>query len=244
MDLKEQIIRRRSIRKYDMTPLSDEVLRTVSEFAGTCERPFSGNIGSKIVTREEFFAMTGGVFRINGPHYLVFFGDKDDDNVLKNIGYVGELTVLRMTEMGLGTCWLGGAVGKKTPEGAEYVISICFGTPAEKFCDNENEAKRRDLRSIASNFSPEQEDVLRYVRLAPSARNGQPWHFECADGVIHVFRTSSLMSGLAVIKMLQKIDIGIAVSHFRVCSFSIDKRPQIAKGMTYECTIVPDTAAR
>jgi nitroreductase len=237
MGMKEQIIRRKSIRKYDAEPLSNDVLHTIIEFVDKCEKPFSGSFCAKIVEKNTFFAETGGMFRIAAPHYLMFFGDKGNDDVLKNIGFAGELAILKLTEMGIGTCWLGGASSNEVLNDSEYVISICFGTPAEPFRGSEGEAERDTLENIARNCTPEQKDVLKYVRLAPSARNGQPWHFECETDEVHVFRKKQLVP-ISIFKMLRKIDIGIAVSHFCAAgSFEIAKKPRNMKGMDYECTL-------
>ncbi|MCL2143768.1 MAG: hypothetical protein FWH44_05900 [Methanomassiliicoccaceae archaeon] len=233
------VIKRKSVRKYDMTPLQDETLNELNEFVGALEPPFAGKFGYKIFSKKEYDVRSGGAFGISAPHYLMFFGDKNDDNVLRNIGYAGELAALKLADMGIGTCWLGGPKSKETLDSSEYVICICFGTPVGELRGSENEAERKKLDEIASNYNDEQKEMLRYVRLAPSARNLQPWFFRCGSDRIHVFKvkTGGLMSKLALFKVLQKIDIGIAISHFSFVKFTIENDPQDDKGMQYECTL-------
>ena len=222
-----------------MTPLPDETIRIITDFVGSIALPFKGNFSFNVLDRKRYEERSGGMFEIVSPHYLMFYGDRGDDNVLRNIGFAGELAALKMAEMDIGTCWLGGPKSKETLDDSEYVICLSFGRPAEKFRMSESEAVRNSLADIASNYTPEQEALLRYVRLAPSARNLQPWFFRCDGDRIHVFKTKSkgIMTKLAIFKMLQKIDIGIAISHFTATPFIAEDDPQSDKGMQYECTL-------
>jgi len=223
-----------------MRPLPNDVLQGLKDFLGTIEPPFEGNFWSSILNKEEYDKRSGGMFGVSAPHYLMFFGDKEDDNVLRNVGFAGELAALWLAEAGIGTCWLGGPKSKETLDGSGYIICICFGAPAEALRSSESEFDRKSLGDIASNYDTEQEEILKYVRLAPSARNLQPWFFICETNAIHVFRikTGGLMSKLALFKMLQKIDIGIAISHFSLTRpFTTEDRPQNEKDMKYECTL-------
>ncbi|MDR2865844.1 MAG: hypothetical protein LBV13_00335 [Methanomassiliicoccaceae archaeon] len=242
MDLKELIVKRRSIRKYDMTPLEK---RTLDDVADIIEQtapliPGSGRFGFRVIGHDEFFENTKGMFRIAAPHYIVFFGDGTDD-AYRNIGFVGELVVLKLTDLGLGTCWLGGATSKEMIDDNSYAISIAFGKPLEEFRRNRDEAKRRALNEIAEGFDDEQRSILEYVRLAPSAVNYQPWYFRCEKGSIHVFRTKTggIMSALAKsIRTMQKMDIGIALAHFTVSRFMYTRMDIDSGKMTYEGTLL------
>ena len=223
-----------------MKPLSDDTLQELRDFIGTIDSPFNGKFGFRILSKSEYDERSGGMFGISTPHYLMFFGDKNDDDVLRNVGFAGELAALKLAEMGIGTCWLGGPKSKETMDGSEYIICICFGGPLESMRNSEEEAIRKGLGEIAVNYTAEQEELLRYARLAPSARNLQPWFFRCEADRIHVFKTktSGVMSKLAIFKMLQKIDIGIAISHFSLIRpFTIENSPHDEKGMKYECTL-------
>jgi len=237
---KDSVIERRSIRKYEMAPLSDDALQEIKDFVGSIELPFAGKFGYTILNKSEYDKRSGGMFGISAPHYLMFFGNKEDDDILRNVGFAGELASLKLAEMGIGTCWLGGPKSKETLGDLQYIICICFGRPLEPLRKNENEAERKSLKEIAEGYTEEQEELLRYVRLAPSARNLQPWFFRCEADRIHVFKvkTGGVMSKLAVFKILQKIDIGIAISHFSIVKgFAVEYVPQDGKGMNYECTL-------
>ena len=236
---KESAVKRRSIRKYEMAPLSDDVLQELNDFVGSIESPFSGKFGFRILDKEEYDKRSGGMFGISAPHYLMFFGDREDDAVLRSVGFAGELAALKLADMGIGTCWLGGPKSKETLGDMEYIICICFGRPLEAFRNSESEAERKSLEEIAEGYTEEQEELLLCARISPSARNLQPWFFVCKENKIHVFRvkTGGLMSKLAVFKMLQKIDIGIVISHFSIVKrFTVECDPQDGKG-SYECTL-------
>ncbi|MCL2890438.1 MAG: hypothetical protein FWF40_00930 [Methanomassiliicoccaceae archaeon] len=235
----DSVIKRKSVRKYEITPLSDAVMNELKDFIGSIELPFTGKFECTILTKTEYDKRSGGMFNVSAPYYLMFFGDKEDDNVLRNIGFAGELACLKLADMDIGTCWLGGPKSKETFGDMGYVICICFGIPREEFRKSESEADRKSLNEIAKGYTAEAEDMLKCVRLAPSARNLQPWSFEFEGNKVHVFKvkTGGVMSKLALFKMLQKIDIGIAVSHFSIVKkFTVENAPQDGNG-TYECTL-------
>ena len=242
-DIKALIIKRRSIRKYEAAPPEGSVLTEIAEFIKATEPliPDSGKYSFKIIGSDEFFASTGGAFRIRAPYYIVFFGDGTDE-AYRNIGYAGELAVLKLTAMNIGTCWLGGANSKETTDGNAYAISIAFGKPSEEFRKSMGEADRNPLDKIAQGYDDEQREMLEYVRIAPSAVNYQPWSFRCEKGEIHVFRrkTGGMMTMIKSIRTLQKIDIGIAVAHFTIKKFRYERKDIADEKMTYEGTLVFD----
>jgi len=248
MNIKQTIIKRNSIRKYNMTPLESELLTKVENTINQIKPLLtdSGSFSFRIVSHDEFYAKTDGMFRIKAPHYLLLFGDGSDD-AHKNIGYVGELVALKLTEMGIGTCWLGGAKSAEAQDLNEYTISIAFGKPLADFRKNADEAKRKDLAKIAEGYNEKQREILEYVRLAPSAINLQPWYFKCETTTspnanhIHIFRTKPRnLYNLVMrkhLEMMQKIDIGIAISHFSVVDFEFKKLDIEDDGMIYEGSV-------
>jgi hypothetical protein len=54
---------------------------------------------------------------------------------------------------------------------------------------------------------------LEMLRLAPSATNAQPWRVVKKQGVYHFFETHK-SNASEEDKMIKKVDIGIALSHF------------------------------
>jgi len=78
--MNEIIRKRKSIRKYDLTPLDDSTLKSVQEQIEKLIPLYPGiKYSIDIVKR------TKGFFNIKAPHYLVF-NSEDNDKAYENIG--------------------------------------------------------------------------------------------------------------------------------------------------------------
>lgn len=161
---------------------------------------------------------------------------------MEDYGYCLERAVLEATDLGLGTCWLGGtftrsSFARRVSSGENEVIPavIALGYP-------EKAGQSHWIRRMAGGsrrLPPEQlffegraatplslesvgafANVLEAVRWAPSASNKQPWRLVHADGEWHFFlhRTSdprkSGFHSILKIEDLQRVDMGIAMCHF------------------------------
>ncbi len=165
---------------------------------------------------------------------------------LEDYGYLLELAVLEATDLGLGTCWLGGTfnrsafakrIGAQPDEVMPSVVAV--GHPTE------NSRKHWVRRSAGSEhrLPPERlffeggpatplnldrsaglADMLAVVRWAPSASNKQPWRLISADGAWHFYleRTpgygKGLLTSLVKLADLQRVDMGIAMCHFELAA--------------------------
>jgi nitroreductase len=162
------------------------------------------------------------------------------DRAYEDFGYCLELLMLKATDLGLGTCWLGGtfnrsgfarALGLKegellpavTPVGVsaerrdllERVIRFGAGSArrrpwAELFFDGHRGLPLNEGRAGAY------AEPLEAVRLAPSASNRQPWRIlrEREGGPFHLFLERTPGYGLLAGSDLQRLDMGIAMAHF------------------------------
>jgi hypothetical protein len=165
---------------------------------------------------------------------------------LEDFGYLLEKLVLFATEIGLGTCWLGGSFTRSsfslkiTASGDEQipaVISIGYIADPEK-------ARRGIIRQRAKADSrlPWEElffhrqfgnplsttdagayaAPLNMVQAAPSASNKQPWRILKSGNSWHFFlkRTPkyphSFFVRLLQLSDLQRVDLGIAMCHFEL----------------------------
>lgn len=144
-------------------------------------------------------------------------------------GYAGERTVLKCTEAGLGTCWLGGtfrhgqfAAQARTAPGQNVRLVIAIGRPAENMRLLERVSRSlagSDRRkpfgelfggapSLLAPGSPLQR-ALEAVRIAPSSVNSQPWRATVTpDGAV-TFSNAGRSA-------LNDVDLGIACCHFDV----------------------------
>lgn len=178
---------------------------------------------------------------IKNPTAFILGSVQSAANDLEDYGFLLEEIILYATQLGIGTCWLGG--------------TFHYGNFAKKMALAENESLpavaaaglTADQRSIQDLLVRRQADgnhrktwnklffdgsfrmplseenagpyatVLEMVRIAPSASNKQPWRI-LKDGVdwhFYLQRTPGYPPPAPVkIADLQRIDMGIAMCHF------------------------------
>lgn len=236
LTLDEAILKRKSVRSYDTTSLSNEDLEQIINYAQNIE-PLMPNLKTKVRLMEADEIKSIRSWR--APHYLAIY-TSDDDNSFVNIGYVYEQLVIYLTSLGLGTCWVGSVSPKdyKECDGMKWVITLAFGREKnnQPWRNNLNEIKRKSLSSISKQL----DNRLETVRIAPSTVNSQPWYFMHSDEKIMVY---CKVQGLLKKWManMNKIDIGIALSHLKISNehfkFEIEKTPVTYKGYSYIGTI-------
>jgi len=156
-----------------------------------------------------------------------------------------EKIILCATDIGLGTCWLGGTF---TKSGFAQKISAAEGelVPAvtsvgyiaqrggledgmRRFVGADHRLPRENLffrEKFGSPLSPDEAGVysvpLEMVRLGPSASNKQPWRIVKEGRLWHFYlrRTkgygNSFTFRLLGLADLQRVDMGIAMSHFEL----------------------------
>ena len=204
MQMTEIIRRRKSVRKYDLTPLDTATIEMVQVQIKSLtplypQIPYSIEITDK----------TKGMFNIKAPHYLVFKSE-EKEGYLENIGFIGQQLDLFLSASGLGACWLGVAKpGEKETSALPHVICMAFGKPAEALHRESTAFKRKPLSAISEGSDKR----LEAARLAPSAINSQSWYFIAQDGKIHCYRKkANPLLGLIYTKM-NTIDMGIAICH-------------------------------
>jgi hypothetical protein len=149
------------------------------------------------------------------------------------------------TDLGLGTCWLGGSFSKSNfarkisagpDEQVPAVAAVGYSAEKRRWLDSfirrqAGSDGRRPWarlffdRTFAGPLSPEAAGAyaspLEMVRLGPSASNRQPWRIIKDGQAWHFYlqRTRGYGTGsMAIFKMadLQRVDMGIAMSHFEL----------------------------
>jgi nitroreductase len=189
--------------------------------------------------------------------YLVGAMDRNQFNP-EDFGYLLEQIILYATDLGLGTCWLGGTFTKSSfamkinAQANEVVPAVsAVGYIAEKprsietWLKGRRGTKRRlpwsnlffdedfstplDMEAINGYSS-----VLEMVRLAPSASNRQPWRVIRSGNLWHFYlqRTpnyrNNLLSRWTTVADLQRMDMGIAMSHFELTALELGLKGQWA----------------
>jgi len=208
-ELYRSVFRRKSVRRYDMTPLDSSVLEKVEGLIPELEPLWGIKTDLRIVPGNDI----RGMFAIRAPHYLVL-SSETGEGYLENAGFMLQQMDLALSSMGLGSCWVGMA---KPPEnmtfgpGMEFVIAMAFGKPVgSPYRNNSSEYHRKPLDRISDVRGDE---VLEAARLAPSSVNSQPWYFIRKAGRIDVYCVKHGYLKPSVYSRLNRIDIGIACCH-------------------------------
>ena len=163
---------------------------------------------------------------------------EDNRHALEDFGYLFELLVLKATDLDLGTCWLGGiftrgrfakAIGLGVEEILPAVSPVGEPTKRRSILDqvirwgagSKQRKSWSDLFFDSETGTPLSEEraggfatALEMLRLSPSASNRQPWRCLRQEGFIHLYLQRSPGYRSVTPKDLQRVDMGIAMSHF------------------------------
>lgn len=245
------IQRRFSCRTYRKDALERDLRAKLGEFAASTSRgPLGYQARFELVATSEQdpkrLRSLGTYGFIQGASaYLVGAMDREHFGP-EDFGYLLEKIILYATELGLGTCWLGGTFTKSSfaqkihAQPHELVPAVSpAGYIAEKprrietWLKSRKGTKRRrswEQLFFDSEFGLplESEDLdgygeaLEMVRLGPSASNRQPWRVIKNGDVFHFYlqRTpgyrKNILSRWTTVADLQRIDMGIAMCHFEL----------------------------
>jgi nitroreductase len=164
---------------------------------------------------------------------------------LEDYGYLMEHAVLFATDLGLGTCWLGGTFSKSRFADAArlrpdelmpavvamgYAVGDGSADPIRKRAAGDRRLPAAQLFfdrtfgvSLPDGRAGAYARVLDAVRRAPSASNKQPWRLVRAEGAWHFYLQrskgygkNSLLFSLLRLADLQRVDLGIAMCHFEL----------------------------
>ena len=201
---------------------------------------------------------TEGSFRpgtygfIKGAGDFILVAMSDETASMLCAGYMGEDVVLRATQAGLGTCWIGGTFrnadfsqGQKWPDGQTLKAIIPIGTPADsssvrdrlmRFAVSANSRKPFD-RLFFDNGTEKPLDSdntfagsLELMRLAPSSTNSQPWRAIVIGKSVFFYSAGK--------GTLHMIDLGIGLRHFMIGEEYAGHKGEISLG-TYGAPDVP-----
>jgi nitroreductase len=209
--MENAIYYRRSCRSYSSEPLSRAELAEIEDFSKTLVP-----LDSEIQTAMQI--VPGDAVRFyfpwKAPQLIAFFSE-NKPGYLENAGFLLQQMDLWLQSRGLGVCWLG--LGKlknqvTIPEGMEFVILLAFGTPKETLSKETRKFNRKTMAEI----SDREDKKLECVRVAPSSTNSQPWYFTHEGETIHAFRSEAGLLRHAMLGIMNRIDMGIALAHLYV----------------------------
>ena len=230
------IFTRKSIRKYAETPLSPTQLGVVkAEIARAVPLLPGEKYKFELGEAKEGWRVYG--FCENTPLSNA------------NLGFLLQQLDLALYEQGLGRLWFGmgrAPGGLKAPAGLSYAMCLKVGVAAEPIGRTVDQFDRRPIEATANVgilYS-----IFEAVRLAPSARNSQPWFFDGTESRIQVFRKQP--SGLlkSLIDRMNWVDMGIALCHAALSlehagkefKVAVDSPAKVREGYDYLLTLEMD----
>lgn len=266
-----EIIRQRfSCRKYLEKPIAEDKRQQLSTFIFSAGRgPFGTPVRFELVaaTEKDRKSLKGlgtyGVIR--GAAGFIVGAVRHSEKNLEDYGYVMEKIILCATDIGLGTCWLGGTFTKSgfakkisATDGERVPAVTSIGYIASKdgfegrmrqFVGADNRLPWENLffrEKFGIPLSPDEAGAYRVplemVRIGPSASNKQPWRIVREGNAWHFYiqRTkgygNSFTFRLLGLADLQRVDMGIAMSHFELIAGELGlkgtwavREPDIAK---------------
>ncbi len=239
---------RKSVRSFDGAPLRPEDREKLEEYLRELDNPFGipvecvlldaakEGLGSPVITGETLY-VAGTVEK--KPYADVAFG----------VSF--EKLVLFAWSLGIGTTWIAGTMKRDRFEAAaglkEGWMMPCIsplGYPAKK--RSLKESMMRKGVGADSRFPAEKlffdgsfdkplagdklaalSGPLELVRWAPSAVNKQPWRLVIGEGRAHFYEKKDKGYVGDATGDLQKIDVGIALSHFLLGLEAQGKAPSV-----------------
>ncbi|EHQ90509.1 nitroreductase family protein [Desulfosporosinus youngiae DSM 17734] len=146
-------------------------------------------------------------------------GNKELKDLKERIGYYGEDLVLAITDLGLGTCWVGGTFDKDEliVDGSEELVCVVLvGKVAAPSLTEKmiRSATHRNGKSMAERIISDQplpqwvQNGMKAALLAPSAKNTQKAMFK--------YQNNILSAQIADDYSMDLIDLGIAKKHFEI----------------------------
>lgn len=212
MDIFEAINVRHSVRSYTDRKIDEDIKNELNRVIEECN--IDGDMNIQLCTDEpkafDNFMARYGKFK-NVKNYIAIIGKKGK-NLQEKSGYCGEKIVLKATQLGLNTCWVGLTYGKRKTE--------CKINDGEKLCcvialgygeTNGVSHKTKTIEEL-SRVNGEMPDWFRRgmeaARLAPTSINQQKFLIILEDG--------NIVKAKALNGFYSKLDLGIVKYHFEV----------------------------
>lgn len=224
MDIAQAIAARHSTRTFTGEALGDSECAALDKVIAETKSPF----GNRFHIFRRVFADKGatkpGTYGMitSCRDYLLLTYDPSDEMSVLSAGYAAECAVLEATRLGLGSCWIGGTYSRgdfaksiQIPdnEALSAVIAIGYGCEKRRLIDRlsgmiAGSDKRKPFDNLFFIEGDEFRPSLEAMRLAPSARNLQPWRAFTDGKTIHFYRTEQSSYTL--------LDCGIGLCHFHL----------------------------
>lgn len=266
MSIKKSVIeimrKRQSIRTFDTQEITESHYKLITDYINT-EENFIGPFGGK--GRVELIQVTNNVTdkgiklgtygMIKNPQaYFVGIAENNQNSILE-FGYTFQKLILFLTDLEIGTCWMGGTFNRNSfekelqLEEGEFIPCITpLGYPNDKKrvldkalrfvvkADNKKawdklfyDANLED--TLAKENAGNLEIPLEMVRIGPSASNKQPWRLVVSPDrqVCHFYIEHTPNYSVKLGYDMQILDMGIAMCQFDLACQAINVEGQWIK---------------
>ena len=235
----ETIQKRHSVRTYQERMLSTQDREALLDCISRLDNPFGIPVHKYIIEKK----LRGDCKKLGTYGVIkgasTFLGVSIPNVKLAPVaaGYEFENLILYATHIGLGTVWLAATFNRDNfshamniPQEELFLAISPVGYPAARRSLTETlmrsttkSSSRKAWESLfyqqdfitplTENMAGDYAIPLEMVRLAPSAKNAQPWRVRKDENSYHFYVTykSGLSEGEELIK---RVDLGIALSHF------------------------------
>lgn len=237
MKIIETIQKRRSVRTYTDKPLNNEHTAQIQQFINQLQAPFGINARIELISvnTNETLIKLGTYGWIKGAQDYLALIYEDAPFAETAAAYMFEQAILFCTDLGLGTCWLGGSFSRndfkkqielQPNEKLRIVSPVGYGYAGDKQRFLEKYIVNADTKHTTRKpfdelfFDKQFENPLteitagkyfkplEMVRLAPSANNKQEWRVLFDEQALHFYKKPYLN--------FDTIDMGIALCHFEL----------------------------
>ena len=257
--IQEIIGQRFSCRSYLDEPIRETHRQSLKDFLKTQQiGPLRTHARFELVaaTQDDRQSLKGlGTYGyIKNPTGFIIGALEQGTKNLEDYGYLFEHAILTATDIGLGTCWLGGTFTKsrfakkislRDTETIPAVVATGYivektGRDGQirKYLSANRRLPKEQLFFVDSFGSPlttgaagAYAQPLEMVRWAPSASNKQPWRIVRIGDAWHFYlqRTKGYGKGTLLFSLLrladlQRVDMGIAMCHFELATRSLRLR--------------------
>jgi nitroreductase len=230
--IRELIQARRSTRAYVGQPLRDEHVAAITEYIASTRAPWGVQARIEVLHAElgDLPRKLGTYGAIKGAHDFMGLVWRDGPLVAQGAGYWFEQVILFCTGLGVATCWLAGftpssfldSIRLGAGEKVRYASPLGYRGGSKSLAERVGVINSDRLHLTKQPFgtlfrqvdgltglTEEQAgdlaEPLRMTRLAPSARNAQPYRVLVADGRADFYIQPTRFA---------PTDIGIALAHF------------------------------
>ena len=196
MEPLEILRKRRSVRSYSLEPLEQSLVNKLkAELTMTTTHEAGLKFQLQLNDSDPFngFTKSYGAF-LNARNYVAVIADVSSPHVYERAGYFAERFVIKATQLGLGTCYVGGTYDAKSVNlplraGEKILFLILVGYPLEKERIMEKllvkmvHLQKMDIEDFfepsqdyenALSLFPELSVGLEAVACAPSGVNARP----------------------------------------------------------------------